>query len=265
MTRLDGARRVAGGERLRHRLVVPVAVVDAEALQRVEEQALRIAQRHTVLRPARPCERGLHRGEVELDDLRVLGRVIGVVPERVLLAVRLDECEPFLVASRQPQVLQRLVVHGEEAAGRAVLGRHVPDRRPVREREPDEPVPEVLDELPDHARRSQQLRDRQDEIGRGRALRHRARELEADDLRDEHRHGFAEHRRLGLDSADAPAEHAEPVDHRRVRIRADERVRERLAVARLDHAREELEVDLMDDARVRRDDLEVVEGRLSPA
>ena len=49
-------------------------------------------------------------------------------------------------------------------------------------------------------------------------------QLEADDLRDQHRHRLAEHRRLGLDAADAPAEHAEAVDHRRVRVGADERV-----------------------------------------
>ena len=49
-------------------------------------------------------------------------------------------------------------------------------------------------------------------------------ELEADDLRDEHRDRLAEHRRLGLDPADAPAEHAQAVDHRRVRVGADERV-----------------------------------------
>ena len=124
---------------------------------------------------------------------------------------------------------------------------------------------EVLDELSDHARGAQQLRDRQDEIGRCGALRHRACQLEADDLGDEHRDRLAEHRRLGLDAADSPAEHTEPVDHRRVRIRADERVRERLAVSRFDDAREKLEVDLVDDACVRWDDLEVVERRLSPA
>ncbi len=50
-------------------------------------------------------------------------------------------------------------------------------------------------------------------------------ELEADDLRHEHRDRLAEHRGLGFDPADAPAEHAEAVDHRRVRIGADERVR----------------------------------------
>ena len=52
-------------------------------------------------------------------------------------------------------------------------------------------------------------------------------ELEADDLRDEHRDRLAEHRRLGLDPADAPAEHAQAVDHRRVRVGPDQRVRVR--------------------------------------
>ena len=52
-----------------------------------------------------------------------------------------------------------------------------------------------------------------------------ARQPEADDLRDQHRDRLAEHRRLGLDAADAPAEHAEAVDHRRVRVGADQRVR----------------------------------------
>jgi len=40
-------------------------------------------------------------------------------------------------------------------------------------------------------------------------------------------------------------EHAEPVDHRRVRVGADERVGERDAVTVLDDAREELEVHLV--------------------
>ena len=49
-------------------------------------------------------------------------------------------------------------------------------------------------------------------------------ELEADDLGDQHRLRLAEQRGLGLDAADAPAEDAEPVDHRRVAVGADERV-----------------------------------------
>ena len=52
----------------------------------------------------------------------------------------------------------------------------------------------------------------------------RAGEPDADDQRGEHVERLAEHDRLGLDAADAPAEHAERVDHRRVRVGADQRV-----------------------------------------
>ena len=166
------------------------------------------------------------------------------------------------------QVRQRLLVDREEAARRAVLGRHVRDRRAVGDREADEPGAEVLDELPDDAERAQDLGHREDEVGRGRALGQRAGEPESDDLGDEHRHGLAEQRGLGLDPADAPAEHAEAVHHRRVRVGADERVGEGLqsrSRRALDHAREVLEVHLVADAGVRRRDLEVREGALAPA
>ena len=48
--------------------------------------------------------------------------------------------------------------------------------------------------------------------------------LKSDDLRHDHVDGLAEHARFGLDAADAPADDAESVDHRRVRVGADERV-----------------------------------------
>ena len=47
---------------------------------------------------------------------------------------------------------------------------------------------------------------------------------DADDVRDQHRDGLAEHRRLGLDAAHAPAQHADAVDHRGVRVGAHQRV-----------------------------------------
>ena len=68
-----------------------------------------------------------------------------------------------------------------------------------------------------------------------------AREPEADHLRDEHRDRLAEQGRLRLDPAHAPAEDAEAVHHRRVRVGAEQRVEERLAVAPLDHTGEVLE------------------------
>src|SRR5205823_7571017 len=77
--------------------------------------------------------------------------------------------------------------------------------------------------------------------------------------------GLAEHRGLGLDAADAPAEHAEAVDHRGMRVGAEERVRHRDAVAPDDDLRKPLEVHLVADARARRNDAEGLEGLARPA
>ena len=93
-------------------------------------------------------------------------------------------------------------------------------------------------------------------------------ELEADDLRHQHRDRLAEHGRLGLDAADAPAEHAEAVDHRRVRVGADERVgigaEPAVGVAAVHDLRQVLEVHLVADAGAGRHDAEVLERLLAP-
>ena len=77
---------------------------------------------------------------------------------------------------------------------------------------------------------------------------------------------LAEHRGLGFDAAHAPAEHAEAVDHRRVRVGADERVgvREPVAVAE-HHLRQVLEVHLVADPAVGREHPQGLERLLRPA
>ena len=264
--RLLFGRRVGRGERVGDGTVVrSVAVVDAERAERVDERLLRRGEGHAVLRPARAGERRLDVAEIELDDVRVGRMVRRVVPEQVLLAVRLDERDALRAAPGQREVVERDLVDREEAARRSVLGRHVPERRPVCERQGGNPLPEVLDELPDDARLAQDLGHRQHQVGRGRSLGERAAELEADDLRHEHGERLAEHRGLRLDAARAPAEDTEAVHHRCVRVGPDERVGERDAVAILDHACEVLEVDLVADPRSGRHDLQARERLLAPA
>ena len=112
--------------------------------------------------------------------------------------------------------------------------------------------------LPEH------LSDPQDEVGGGRAFCELAGELEAHDLGQEHVDRLADHRRLGFDPADTPADDAEPVDHRGVRIRPDEAVRIEVSAIVPGDLGEVLEVDLVHDAGRRRHDAEVVEGRLTP-
>ena len=117
---------------------------------------------------------------------------------------------------------------------------------------------------------AEHLGDDQDEVGRGRPARQRAMEADADDVRHRLVERLAEEDRLGLDPADPVAEHAEPVDHRRVRIGPDDGVGEGHPAAvpssrSVDDGGQELEVDLVDDAGPGRHDAQVAEGRLGPA
>ena len=90
-------------------------------------------------------------------------------------------------------------------------------------------------------------------------------QFDADDRRQQQRQRLAEHRRLGFDAADAPPEHAEAVDHRRVGVGADERVGVGEAVAVAEHdLGEELQVDLVADALARREHAQRAERVLRP-
>ena len=92
---------------------------------------------------------------------------------------------------------------------------------------------------------------------------------EADHFGDQHADRLAEHRRLGLDPADPPAEHAEAVDHGRMAVGPDQGVGigDRLAVlvfAGPDALRDIFEIDLVADAGARRHHLEIVERGGAP-
>ena len=76
---------------------------------------------------------------------------------------------------------------------------------------------------------------------------------------------LAQQDRFGLDAADAVPQHAERVDHRGVRVGAHEGVRERDPIAFVDDRGQELEVDLVDDARPGRHDAQIPERGLRPA
>ena len=129
----------------------------------------------------------------------------------------------------------------------------------------------VFDELAHHALLAQHLGHRQDQVGGRCAFGKRTRQLEADDLGNQHRHRLTEHRRLGLDAADAPAQNTQPVDHRGVGIGPEQRIgiRQRLLARRTGRGEDDpgqiLQVDLVDDSGIGRNDLEILEGILAPA
>ena len=230
--------RIGGRERVLDGLVARV-VLGQEAVERHPERRLGLGQRHAVLRALRARRatarrrRGRARASRSRSAPRSSRRATGPARARTPRRASMWSC----VAAGELQVAQRLLVDREHRAGGAELRAHVADRRAVGERQVRHAGAVELDELADHAVLAQHLRDGEHEVGRGRALGQLAVQLEADHARHEHRHRLAEHRRLGLDAADAPAEHAEAVDHRRVRVGPDERVGVQRALVVEHHAR----------------------------
>ena len=187
------------------------------------------------------------------------------MPQTLGLRIGLDDGQLLVGAAGQPQVGQRLVIDREDRHGRAVLRAHVADRGPVGQRHCGHTLPVELHELADDAVLAQLLRDGEHEVGGGRSGRQRAAEFEADHPRNQHADRLPEHRSLGLDATDTPAQDTQAVDHRGVGVGADAGVGVGLAVAHHDHARKVLDVHLVHDPRAGRDHLELVEGALPPA
>ena len=212
-----------------------------------------------------PGDRRHHVGEVQLDVLGVLRLTRGVVPQALFLGVRLDQRELLLAAAGHPQVVDGDLVDRENGCGGAEFGAHVAERGAVGQRHLGDALAVELDELADHAVLAQHLGDGEHHVGGGHAGLALAGQLEADDPGDQHRHRLAEHRGLGLDAADAPAQHAEAVLHRGVAVGAHAGVGVGDPVALHHHAGQVLDVDLVHDAGARRHHLEVVERALAPA
>ena len=145
---------------------------------------------HAVLRPLRSGDRGLDRGEVQLQHLGEDRLGVAVAAEQtLLLRVALDEVDAVAPPGERAGSASVSLVDREVRGGGAVLGAHVRQRGAVGDRQRREPVAEELHERPDHAVRAQHLRERQHEVGRGRPGRQRAGDPDADHdrLRQEHR------------------------------------------------------------------------------
>ena len=114
---------------------------------------------------------------------------------------------------------------GEEAAGGAIFWSHVGDGGLVFQGQGGDALAIELDELADDALLAQHLGDRQHQIGGCGTFGHGAGQLEADHFGDQHRDGLAQHGRLGLNAAHAPAQNGQTIDHGGVAVGADNRVR----------------------------------------
>ncbi len=229
------------------------------------EGRLCVGQRDAVLRALGPGDRRDDIAQIQLDVLGEFRLARRVVPHTLLFGVCLHQCQLLLTAAGHLQVVDRDIVDRENRCGGAELGAHVAQGGAVGQWDLGDTVAVELDELADDAVLTQHLGDGEHDVCGGDARGTLAGQLEPDHPRNQHRHRLAQHRGLGLDAADAPAQHAEAVLHRGVAVGAHTGVRVRDAVALHHDARQVFDVDLVHDAGAGRHHLEVVEGALAPA
>ncbi len=185
--------------------------------------------------------------------------------EQVLsLVVRLHSGNVGFIAAAGAQVANRLGVHREQATGGTVFGGHVGNGGAVGQRQAADARAVELDKLAHHAVLAQHFGHGQHQVGGRGTFAQAAGQAEAHHLRDEHGHRLAEHGGFGFDAPDAPTQHAQTVDHRRVAVRAHQRIKESRVAIREDHAGQVLQVHLVANAGVGRHHLKVIKRPLPP-
>ncbi len=205
-----------------------------------------------------------HAGQVELQYPLVLGVDQAVGPESGGARIGLHQGDLLVVAAGEAQVVDGLLVDGEHRRGGAVFRSHVGDGRAVAEGQAGGAFAVELQVGADHLLLAQELGQGQHHVGGGDARLATAAQLDADDVRQAHPGGAAEHHVFRFQAADADGDHAQGVDVRGMAVGAHAGIGEGHAVARLDHRRHFLQVDLVHDAVARRDHVDVAEGLLGP-
>ena len=155
--------------------------------------------------------------EVELDDPRIVAYALARNTEQPLRAVvAFNRLHQRGITAGHPVVVDRLLVDRKVAAGSAVVGCHISHGCAVGGRERGCAFAKVFNERPNDIRAAQQLGDGQHEVRCRHPLAESTAHVHAHDIRGQEIDGLAQHSRHRLDPADAPAEHADAVDHGRV-------------------------------------------------
>ena len=94
-------------------------------------RGLHFVERNAVLRARGASEAGDDRSKININHCGVsdLGGVLA--PQHVGLAVLLNSLDEIFAAAREAHVIERVIVHREEADGGAIFRSHVGDRRAI--------------------------------------------------------------------------------------------------------------------------------------
>ena len=219
---------------------------------------------NSVFRARWAGEAGFDRAEVEFDDFLVVGLRGTVTPEVLRAGVGLQQRR---VACGGGEVADGFGIPWKEPHRGAVFRRHVGDGGSVGQRQGVEAGATEFDDGGEDAVAAEAFGEGQDDVGADHAGAAAAGQAAADDAGNEQRDAFSQHGSGGFDAADSPAEDAERVDHRGVRVHADEAVGEGFGAgsggAGGNDGGEVFEVQLVDNAVAGGNDAQVVVLRLA--
>jgi len=239
--------------------------------QETEEGGLEGRNFDAVLGAFGTCDAWANGGEIQFDKGgEVDGVLSGVDAEKILGAIVVfNESHEFLRTPGTLQVGESFLIDGEVAHGGSVFGGHVGNGGAIRKGEFSGTRAIEFDKLTNDFVLAKNLGEGESKVGGGGSGREFASEVDADDFRGEEGERLTEHSRFGFDSADAPANDAETVDHGGVGIGADERVgvSEEGTIGLFfgkNATSEVLEVNLVNDADAWGDDAKGLESLLAP-
>ena len=186
----------------------------------------------------------------------------------MLFGVSFDDRDFFVGTTSTLHVIKRIAIDREEAHCGTVFRSHVCNRRAIRQRHLRNAFTEELNELANHTSGTQLFGHGQNQVSRSRTGSKFSFELKANDFWQQHVDRLAKHRCFGFDTANAPAKHAQTVDHGCVTIGADQSIwngdRTGFIFADENAFGQKLQVDLVNDTDVWRDNAEVIKRLLSP-
>ena len=146
-------------------------------------------------------------------------------PHALRFGVGLHQRDLFIAASAQAHVRERDVINREETAGCPVFRSHIGDSGAVSQRQRIQTVAVEFNKFPHHAKLAQHLGDGEHEVGGGNPFTQLAGQLEANDIGNQHGDRLSEHCRFRFDTANAPPQYAQTVNHSGMGIGTDQGVR----------------------------------------
>jgi len=184
-----------------------------------------------------------------------------VLNKHVLLSeILLNKLNVAFVTASESHSLDSLAIDGEVSHGGTVLGSHVSNGSTVSKGESLGGGSEELNEFTDNTTFAEHLYAGESQISSGSVLGEFTNESESDNLGKDHGDGLTEHDSLGFNTTDTPSGNSETINHSGVRVSSDDGVGVEESISVEDDASEVLQVDLMDNTRAWRNNVEVVEG-----